>query len=703
MWAVPVLHPAATFRSALSLGPFQAHVAGFLKRGLQGFPRVPKVERYGNASRIRWLVGECLRLKRALAVDVETGEWGHLPGFAELRAIGIGADIEEGIGMSWTWPMHPEICATLKGALANPELVKTGLNLWGYDIPVLRRYGFMLAGRVHDIRDSRRALVSTSRVSLESQASMYLLAPPWKAEAKESDSDDDKGYVDASRIPHKKLLRYNALDCAYTAKIRTHHIRELREVPEDRARRERLYRQGMRLAQVASAMHLNGFPVDEQRRRTLAVELRTLALNRSEALAETLKPYCTVKILKPDEDASKHKQFFRISANGGVNDNDLRALIYKDCARAGIESFALPIPLGDEFRTETGLAAVNRNALLLLMAEPGCPAELKKIIRAVWQVDAPLKALTTFVDSELVRSAIGPDGRMHPGHNSCATETGRWSCRRPNLYNLSEQKSADEGALQGDLPNMRDMYVAPKGYVIVHADFKQLELEVMAEYTKDEALRRMLDTGDAHTARVYEWFGVKQGEPVPKMVRRQGKVVGFASQYAAGLAAVWTQVLAQIPDARFEDILALHATFPKKHPGIRQHWEDSLAFAEKHGYNETPIVKRRRYYPAGEPIKPTDTSNYAIQGGAADIANCTMVGLGEEDFPNSLAAKLVKYFPKAWLATTTYDSFDVIAPSEQAESVLALVQECMAGPWQIGGAPKLYASDGKIGERWSEV
>lgn len=112
----------------------------------------------------------------------------------------------------------------------------------------------------------------------------------------------------------------------------------------------------------------------------------------------------------------------------------------------------------------------------------------------------------------------------------------------------------------------------------------------------------------------------------------------------------------------------------------------------------------RRTYPPGAPIKPTETSNYAIQAGAAAIANSALVGFGDEDsYRRSLHYRLRKEFPASYLFMHVYDSFDVACPEKDAKGVDQLVEECMRGPWEIGSRPKLYASDGKIGYRWSEV
>jgi len=536
----------------------------------------------------------------------------------------------------------------------------------------------------YDTRDGRHALSSTSRTGLAQQSSIYIPGcPPWKAGINFSDEADDKGTLD-EKTPLERLCLYNAEDCVRTAQVAGYQQAELAEADE---RTHLIYRQMRRLSRVASEMSRKGFPFDRSQQKKLRVEL-TKTFEREKQVFKRM--------------LGKHSPAFRISDKGGLNESDFRALLFKDFAKPGIRSFDLTVPLSDKSWTDSGAPSVDRQALLTLFSQPNTPPEVQELIRQAWRVDAPLKLRSTYIDSEKVEQGIGPDGRMHARINSCGPETYRWSCSKPNLFNLSEAK--DEDALQGDLPNVRSQYVADPGHVIVHRDFKQLELEVMAEYTGDALLRKMLDSGDVHVARVREWFKVPPEVDVPPALRKGGKYVGFSSQYGAGLETVWITVLAQWQGAKFEEIASLWQLFRDSHVGIRSHWQTSTEFAERNGYNEAPIMGYRRYYPQGFAFKPTECSNYAIQSGAAAIANCTMVGNGSEaSYRKSLHYRLKKEFPRAYLMMHVYDSFDVHCRKEVAEEVNQLVDECMSGPWAIGSNARRYRSDGKIGQLWSEV
>lgn len=723
MWAVPTIHPAATFRSPTQLGPLMAHVQGFIERGALGFEDPPRLEENPSLERLIWLEKKARKFGLPLSVDVESAppevgrkEWALLPQYAQLRVVGVGIDyryrdttgkIWDGVGLSWFFTsMSSRVWRYYRQLMADPTIPKVFVNGQAFDVPMLERHGCKFGGELHDIRDMRRAMVSVSRTGLAAQTAIFRNCRPWKAEALR-DEGDEKGFLDASVIPRKKILKYNAEDTVRAAQVNSAHRRELRDSDKsERIRIERLYQQHLRTSVVGAEMSLKGFPVDEKRRRELSRELYRIARTNADELARLIRPFAKVKIVEPDQDPTKFKDCFRISMRGGPNDNDLAALLYKQCRKPGIDSFDLEVPLSEKCWTESGKPSTNRNALLVLFTQPNTPAEVKEICKAAWKVDAPLKAKSTFVDSDTVLSRIGPDGRLHASINTVGAETGRWTCSDPNLFNLSELVEEESGDLRGALPNVREMYWAGPGRTIVHRDFSGLELEVMLEITGDELLARLLASGDAHSARVREWFHLPPDAVVPKGLRKQGKTVGFSSQYAAGVETVYTKVLEKDPDARFEDVHALWLLFRDPivgHVGIVRHWDREQKFAEIHGHNATRIMDRRRYYPPDTALSPTETSNYSVQGTAADIANGTMVGDDPKDYAKSLHGQLRRYFPDAWLAMHTYDSFDVICKVKDAPAINRLMDECMSRPRDAGRGLRIFKSDGKIDQNWGKV
>lgn len=718
-WAVPVIHPAATFRTPTQLGPLMAHIEGFIRRGAFGFTPLPKLLEDPPLKALQKLERIARKRGLPLSIDVEASppkngrkEWALLPMYARLRTVGIGIDYPhkdkdgkqwDGLGLSWFFPLDKRVWRYILKLFADPSLEKVCMNGFSYDVPMLERHGVKFGGTIHDIRDMRRAMVSTSRTSLAFQASIEKQCAPWKAEASEDD-DDEKGYIDPSRIKRHKVLRYNAEDTVRAAQVRQAQVNYLlRQDGGERTRIERLYKHGVRLAKVGAEMAIKGFPINEDKRQELSRNLTAMARTRAKEVARLVAPHAKVKILAPGENGAKYKDHFRISANGGVNDNDLAALLFRECRKKGISSFDLDVPLSEKCWTNSGKPSVNRDALLFLFAQDNTPEEVKQICFAVWKADSPLKARSTYIESDKVLARIGPDGRLHASINTCAAETGRWTCSDPNLFNLSEEVEEDSGDLRGDLPNIRAMYEAPPGWVIVHRDFSGVELEVMYDRTADELLRKLLLSGDVHTQRVREWFNKPAPMEVPKGLRRQAKTVGFSSQYGGGLETVFMKVLAKDPNAKWEDVQVLWHLFRTNHVGIVNGWQRAMHLAETLGYNETYILKRRRHYPPDTPIKITECLNYEVQGTAADIANSTMVGIEEHHYAKSLHGMLKRYFPDAWLAMHTYDSFDVICKKKDGPAVNRMMEECMNGPWDAGRGLRIFPSDGSIARSWGNV
>jgi hypothetical protein len=729
---VPVQHPAFTFRVPEMLGPLEAHVTGFVDRFANGFEPDPKVELNPTVERLCEMITLAVEHELPLSTDVEAKppdngpkEWAKLPAFAELRMVGVGIDLPTGRwALNWFWPIRqPRVWELFCQAMANPLIPKLFVNGDAYDIPMLERYGCRFARNssgllinVHDLADSRRAISSTSRVGLAAQASWYLRVRPWKAEATEDDAADVKGTINAANIPADRLSFYNGCDTVFAAGAWAKQQRELvPSDPKEAGRIHRLYRQQRRLASVAAGMSINGMPVDEQRRLSLAAELADMGRQRARDLALLLQPHAPVKFVEAGDKADKYRgKFFRITHNGGVNEADLAALLYRDKAKAHIDGFKLEVPMHKDCWTETGQPAVNRKALIKLIELVDPPKEVIAVIRQCWKVDAPIKARVTHVDSWQIKAHIGPYGHVHPSHNPRGTETGRFSCSDPNVYNISEAKHDDEGALQGDLPNLRDIYVAKKcrqcgkKMVIVNGDMRSFELETLQHSSGDVALRQMLDKAapgdkqwDVHAQRARAFFSIPDNQKVPSQIRRNGKIVGLQSQYHAGLGSVWASVLMQVPDADFREIKAIYERFPKVHTGIAAHWKSSLEFALINGFNETDIMHRRRYYPDGDPPADTETSNYQPQGNAADIANSIMVGVEDADYEKSLDYRIRNQFTHAWLGLHVYDSFAVWCHEEEASAVANMMVETAAGPWTIKDLPREYKMDIKIADRLS--
>lgn len=344
-------------------------------------------------------------------VDIETAPqtwdqpWtGKDPTRARIRTIGLG-------NPEWGVSFEASRSALMDEA---KRLIAKYLTVWQngpwFDHRVLRRYGFKI-GRWHDIRDMRRAQSSTSRLSLAYMTSIFDDAPPWK----EEDDDEGEGGKLVFTRDMEKLKLYNAEDTVRTARC-FEGITSDAEWGTPRV--ETLYKMHRKLAIIAAEMHTVGMEVDEPRKQKLDGELVTTYREREAKFLAAVG----IKGMR-------------------CNPNDMRSLIFQRHANARVSRFNLPDPIDPKMWNDAGTTIkVDQGSLLLLITDPTCPPDLKELVKLYWEAMSVAKARSTFVVSDLVTQAIGPDGRLRAGWNSCGTDTGRFSCSEPNLMNLSKEK-----------------------------------------------------------------------------------------------------------------------------------------------------------------------------------------------------------------------------------------------------------------------
>jgi DNA polymerase I-like protein with 3'-5' exonuclease and polymerase domains len=641
-------HPTfAFFYAPTEYGVFQTDLQRFA-RMLGGTTRAKPKALVTNPT-----VGQIEAMFRSaprIATDIETRpeHWsepwtGKDPLRAKLRAIGLG-NTEWGLALDCTHNNIRQREAIKKG-YENQNIVKVLHNGIWYDDRCLKRYGFKL-NNTEDTRDARMALSPTSPLRLGYLASLYDDTNPWK----ESEEDDAKGLVFTRDM--QKLLRYCAQDCVETARVDEGILAEP-EWKEERV--QNLYRLHKELSAICAEMHTTGFNIHALNRQFLAWGLDLEYKEQKKILLKLVN----------------------IPGFRGT-DYDLRSLIYKRHETPAINRFHMDDPVDPAMWTETGLISVNFDSLLQILIDPYTPPELQKIIKVVWRMKSAQKARSTFVVSEKVQHAIGRDGRLRPGWNSCGTDTGRFSCSEPNVMNLEQY--------------LRAMYCAGEGNVLVHGDYSQLELRVMAVVAQDQVLQDALDSGDVYEADARAVFGVPEDQPVKKAARQSAKQVHLACQYAAGTPAVYGQVLSQDFDAQYTKVRAIHEAMKKRYHRTVTYWEEEQKRVHASGYSASRILDRRRYYSAEPPI--TEIANYPIQSTASDVMNLMIVRLRN---------RLRKEVSSARLVGQLHDATDVETPERHATKVASIKKDEMERPVVIGGRNYYFPAKIMIAKGWEEL
>lgn len=310
----------------------------------------------------------------------------------------------------------------------------------------------------------------------------------------------------------------------------------------------------------------------------------------------------------------------------------------------------LGLPAGK--KTKTGYATDAETLSKLRFHSP--------IVDLILQYRTFSKLHSTYVEG--LGRQIGQDGRIHTVFNQMLTATGRLSSAEPNLQNIPVKTELGR--------EMRKFFTAEnENYVLIDADYSQIELRLLAHMSEDETLCRYFTEGrDIHTKTAAEIFHVTEAEVTPEM-RKSAKAVNFGIVYGIGEYSL-SQDLG-IPVRVAKDYIAEYfALFPK----VRSYLDGVKEKARETGFVTTLFGRRRMIPELHAPKKPVQAfgervaMNAPIQGTAADIIKLAMVRVDE---------RLEKELPRVRLVLQVHDELILEAPREDAEKAAALLQEEM--------------------------
>lgn len=229
-----------------------------------------------------------------------------------------------------------------------------------------------------------------------------------------------------------------------------------------------------------------------------------------------------------------------------------------------------------------------------------------------------MKMLNTYVEPLLARAMDSHDGRVRSTFHQTGTTTGRLSSDSPNLQNIPVRTELGR--------EIRDVFVAGQDSVLLSADYSQIDLRVMADFSKDQAMLADFRAGiDFHSATAARIFGKKEKEVTPDE-RRIAKTINFGVLY--GLSPFG---LSKTLGIEREDAAKYISEYFEKYVRVREFLEETLVFARQNGYVETALG-RRRYIPGlrsdnaiVRSASEREAINMPIQGTTADIMRAAMV------------------------------------------------------------------------------
>ena len=292
------------------------------------------------------------------------------------------------------------------------------------------------------------------------------------------------------------------------------------------------------------------------------------------------------------------------------------------------------------------------------------------------------KLKSTYADGLL--KEISADGRIHTNFQMTVTATGRLSSTEPNLQNIPVRREL--GA------QIRKMFVASPGRVLVDADYSQIELRLLAHIANDETMIAAFRSGeDIHAVTASQVFGVPLAEVTP-LQRSHAKAVNFGIVY--GISAF---SLAQDIGVFQSEAKAYMDSYFAKYHGVHEYMTRVVEQAKADGY-VTTLFGRRRDLPE---LKSSNFNlrsfgervalNMPIQGTAADIIKAAMVRVDARMRAEKLQARLL---------LQVHDELIVECPTEEAETVKAILVDEMEHVVDYR-VPLLV--DAKIGASWAEA
>ena len=299
------------------------------------------------------------------------------------------------------------------------------------------------------------------------------------------------------------------------------------------------------------------------------------------------------------------------------------------------------------------------------------------IVNFIMEYRQLAKLKSTYCDG--LTAVVNPNThRIHSVFTQTVTVTGRLSSTEPNLQNIPTRTELGR--------EIRKMFVAKEGYVLVDADYSQIELRVLAHIANDETMiNAFRNNEDIHAVTASQVLGIPL-EDVTKEQRSSAKAVNFGIVYGIGEFSLAQDLHISVKEAK-----AYIESYLEKYNGVRNYMESIKEQAKKDGYVKT-MLNRIRYIPElkspnynirqfGERV----ALNTPIQGTAADIIKLAMVRVDNRLINEGLKSKLI---------LQVHDELIVEAHKDEVDKVKQILSEEMQGAMELNVPLKVDMSTG---------
>jgi DNA polymerase-1 len=581
------------------------------------------------------------------ALDTETTSL--FPMEAEL----VGISFSARAGRAFYVPVKPEVFpggrAALLAALAplftDPRLERFGQNT-KYDWLVLARAGLRLPPPVFD------TLVASFCVSGGDQRTHGIDALALRHFGIKKIPTSEligrgKAQITMDQVPLEKLAEYACEDADVAFRLRAVLEEELEEAGATRL----FHELELPLVPVLAAMEERGIRLDVELIARLSGEMEK-------------------ELLRLTHEVQGHAgENFNVNSTKALGEILFEKLRIQD--QAGVKRVK---------KTQTGWATDYDTLSLQYGDVP--------IVKVLLEQREVQKLKSTYVDA-LPKSVNPRTGRIHCSFSQVSAATGRLASSDPNLQNIPVRSERGKALRAAFVPRLPD---ESGEWLLVSADYSQIELRVMAHLSGDEHMRRTFEEGkDVHAATAARVFGVMP-ELVTREMRDKAKVINFGLLYGMGPQRVARETGMTLAEAK-GFVERYFASFPT----IRAWMDRLLEDARRKGYVET-LLGRRRKVPE---LNSSDNRvrvfaenaalNTPVQGSAADVIKRAMI-----DLERALAASELR----AEMLLQVHDELVLECPARELSETQALVRRCMEQAVELSVPLKV---DVGAGRSWLEA
>lgn len=534
---------------------------------------------------IKELIGY-LELQEEFCFDTETTSLN--PNEAEL--VGLSFSYVPGEAFYVPIPSDQEktkeILEMFRDLFANEQIAKIGQNV-KYDMLVLMNYGIEVKGKLYDTMLAHYLIEPEGKHSMDWLAQQYLNYKPVSIESLIGKKGKNQGNMRDVEVD--EVVAYAAEDADITLKLK----QKFDPIIKANGLEKLLHEVESPLISVLAEMEFEGVKIDTA---SLA-ELSTILDEESKEIEKRVYELAGVR--------------FNLASPKQLGDVLFEKLKLDPKAK----------------KTKTGQYATGEEVLSKLAGE-------HEIAQAILDYRQMVKLKSTYVDA--LPTMINPKtGRVHTTYNQFVAATGRLSSINPNLQNIPIRTARGREIRKAFVP--RD-----EQHVLLAADYSQIELRIMAAFSKDESMIEAFKNGrDIHATTAAKIFQVPL-EEVTSDMRRKAKTANFGIIY--GISAFGLSQRLNISRTEAKDIIDAYF---KEFPAVKSYMDDCIEKARKNEYVET-ILGRRRYLRDINSRNATmrgfaerNAINAPIQGSAADLIKVAMIQVHHWMKKEKLQSKMI--------------------------------------------------------------